>query len=197
MPLPDEIVGTIAAYRRRHEKYDDAASDRLQEELLLIFDKNVRGNPAASCAWMGILRRLLRVLKTPERILVWLEACKGILDKTDFNKNTVTEAMDTLNEIVAIADEYHDGAGNDFASNPLIDRLFEVWLEDFQPAQFEGFQSSEHIQKMIGDALGQFGKKRPKARIFYITTFFLSFLSLFKKSHDKEAAISSFAILLI
>ncbi|PON23584.1 hypothetical protein TGAM01_v207528 [Trichoderma gamsii] len=165
VPLPEEIVATIAAYQRRHEKYDDAASDRLQEELLLIFDKNVRGNPAASCAWMGILRRLLRVLQTPERILVWLEACKGMLDKTDFNKHIVDEAMDTLNEIVAIADEYHDGAGNDFASNPLIDRLFEIWMEDFQPAHFEGFLPSQHTQKMIGDALGQFGKKRPKARI--------------------------------
>ncbi|GFP53556.1 tuberous sclerosis 1 protein homolog [Trichoderma asperellum] len=167
-PLPDEIVGTIAAYLRRHEKYDDAASDRLQEELLLIFDKHVRGNPAASCAWMGILRRLLRMLHTPERILVWLEACKGMLDKTNFDRNIVTEAMETLNEIVAIADEYHDGAGNDFASNPLIDRLFEVWMEDFQPAHFEGFLPAEHTQKMICDALGRFGKKRPKARIFYI-----------------------------
>lgn len=187
MPLPDEIVGTIAAYLRRHEKYDDAASDRLQDELLLIFDKNVRGNPSASCAWMGILRRLLRVLKTPERILVWLEACKGILDKTDFNKNIVTEAMDTLNEIVAIADEYHDGAGNDFASNPLIERLFEVWMEDFQPAQFEGFQPAEHTQKMIGDALGQFGKKRPKARIFSSHHFFALFLV--EKLLDKAIAL--------
>ncbi|KAM0484502.1 hypothetical protein ACHAPX_001928 [Trichoderma viride] len=164
VPLPEEIVATIAAYQRRHEKYDDAASDRLQEELLLIFDKNVRGNPVASCAWMGILRRLLRVLQTPERILVWLGACKGMLDKTDFNKYIVDEAMDTLNEIVAIADEYHDGAGNDFASNPLIDRLLEIWMEDFHSAHFEGFLPSQHTQKMIGDALGQFGKKRPKAR---------------------------------
>lgn len=108
------------------------------------------------------------MLHTPERILVWLEACKGMLDKTNFDRNIVTEAMETLNEIVAIADEYHDGAGNDFASNPLIDRLFEVWMEDFQPAHFEGFLPAEHTQKMICDALGRFGKKRPKARIFYI-----------------------------
>ncbi|KAL7921663.1 Hamartin domain-containing protein [Trichoderma austrokoningii] len=173
VPLPEGIVETIAAYRRRHEKYDEAASDRLQEELLAIFDKNVRGNPAASCAWMGILRRLLRVLKTPERILVWLEVCKGLLDKTDFNKYIVDEAMETLNEIVAIADEYHDGAGNDFASNPLIDRFFEIWMEDFQPAHFEGFLPSQHTQKMIGDALGQFGKKRPKEFFCSLDSYFV------------------------
>ncbi|KAM0449016.1 hypothetical protein ACHAO4_007972 [Trichoderma viride] len=185
VPLPEEIVGTIAAYRRRHEKYDDAASDRLQEELLLIFDKNVRGNPAASCAWMGILRRLLRVLQTPERILVWLEACKGMLDKTDFSKHIVDEAMDTLNEIVAVADEYHDGAGNDFASNPLIERLFEVWMEDFQPAHFDGFLPSQHTQKMIGDALGQFGKKRPKE-------FFCSFDSFFVQKKYRKISLNFF-----
>lgn len=165
MPLPDDLIETIAAYLRRHEKYDDAASDRLQEELLLIFDKNVRGNPAASGAWLSILRRLLTVLRTPERILVWLEACKGILDKTGFDKNIVAEAMETLKEIVAIADEYHDGPGKDSASNPLVDRLFEIWMDEFHPARFEGFQPSEHVDKMISDALGQFGKKRPKVCI--------------------------------
>jgi hypothetical protein len=168
VPLPDEIIGTIAAYLRRHEKYDDAASDRLQEELLLIFDKNVRGNTAASGAWLSILRRLLPVLRTPERILVWLDACKGILDKTGFDKNIVSEAMEILKDIVTIADEYHDGAGNDFASNPLIDRLFEIWMDEFQPARFEGSQASEHSEKMISDALWQFGKKRPKVCIIYI-----------------------------
>ncbi|PTB73057.1 hypothetical protein M440DRAFT_1383223 [Trichoderma longibrachiatum ATCC 18648] len=162
VPLPDDLVDTIAAYLRKREKYDDAASDRLQEELLLIFDKNVRGNPAAAGAWLGILRRLLTVLRTSERILVWLEACKGILDKTGFDKNVVAEAMEFLNEVVAIFDEHHDDAGDDSAVSPIIDRLFEIWMEEFQPARFEGYQPSEHSEKMLGDALANFGKRRPK-----------------------------------
>ncbi|KAK4078909.1 hypothetical protein Trihar35433_14 [Trichoderma harzianum] len=162
VPLPDDLTETIAGYLRRREKYDEAASDRLQEELLLIFDKNVRGNTAAAGAWLSILRRLFTVLRTPERILVWLDACKGILDKTGFDKNVVAEAMEILNEIVTISDDYHDGIGKDSATNPLIDRLFEIWMDEFHPARFEGYQPSEHSEKMISDALGQFGKKRPK-----------------------------------
>ncbi|UKZ73571.1 hypothetical protein TrVFT333_001218 [Trichoderma virens FT-333] len=128
LPLPDDLSETIAGYLRRREKYDEAASDRLQEELLLIFDKNVRGNPAASGAWLSILRRLFTVLRTPERILVWLDACKGILDKTGFDKNVVAEAMEILNEIVTVSDEYHDGIGKDSASNPSsIDCLRYGW----------------------------------------------------------------------
>lgn len=143
------------------------------------------------------MRRLLRMLHTPERILVWLEACEGMLDKTNFDRNIVTEAMETLNEIVAIADEYHDGAGNDFASNPLIDRLFEVWMEDFQPAHFEGFLPAEHTQKMICDALGQFGKKRPKARIFYCSIFlFFFFLFPVEKLLDNDTTLFSLYLLL-
>lgn len=165
MPLPDDLIESIAAYLRRHEKYDEAASDRLQEDLLLIFDKNVRANPAASGAWLSILRRLLTMLRTPDRILVWLDACKGILDKTGYDKNIVAEAMDILNEIVTISDEYHGGTGKDSASNPLIDRLFEIWMDECHPARFEGYQPSEHSGKMISDALEQFGKKRPKACI--------------------------------
>ncbi|KAL7788949.1 Hamartin domain-containing protein [Trichoderma ceciliae] len=185
VPLPDDLIATIAAYLRRHEKYDEAASDRLQEDLLLIFDKNVRGNPAASGAWLSILRRLLTVLRTPERILVWLDTCKGILDKTGFDKNIVVEAMETLKEIVAISAEYHDGTGQDSASNPLIDRLFEIWMDEFRPARFEGFQPSEHSEKMISDALGRFGKKRPKE-------FFSSLDGYFVKKKYRKVSLNFF-----
>ncbi|RFU72240.1 tuberous sclerosis 1 [Trichoderma arundinaceum] len=189
VPLPDDLIETIAAYLRRHEKYDEAASDRLQEDLLLIFDKNVRGNPTASGAWLSILRRLLTVLRTPERILVWLEACKGILDKTGFDKNIVTEAMETLKEIVAISDEYHDDVGKDSASNPLVDRLFEIWMDEFRPARFEGFQPAEHVEGMISDALWQFGKKRPKACVL---EFFSSLDGYFVKKKYRKISLNFF-----
>ncbi|KAH6607794.1 tuberous sclerosis 1 [Trichoderma cornu-damae] len=191
VPLPDDLVETIAAYLRRHEKYDEAASDRLQEDLLLIFEKSVRGNPAASGAWLSILRRLLPVLRTPERILVWSANCRGILDKTGFDKNIVAEAVAILNEVVAISDEYHDDAGKESASNPLIDRLFEAWMDEFHAARFEGFQPSEHSERMIGDALGQFGKKRPKACTAFALTVFFSSLDgyVVKKKYRKASLI--------
>ncbi|KAL6814137.1 Hamartin domain-containing protein [Trichoderma camerunense] len=185
VPLPDDLTETIAGYLRRREKYDEAASDRLQEELLLIFDKNVRGNTAAAGAWLSILRRLFTVLRTPERILVWLDACKGILDKTGFDKNVVAEAMEILNEIVTISDDYHDGIGKDSATNPLIDRLFEIWMDEFHPARFEGYQPSEHSEKMISDALGQFGKKRPKE-------FFSSLDGYLVKKKFRKASLNFF-----
>ncbi|KAK5998276.1 Tuberous sclerosis 1homolog-like-like protein [Cladobotryum mycophilum] len=185
VPLPDDLVETIAAYLRRHQKYDEAASDRLQEELMLIFDKYVRGNPATSGAWMGIMRRLLPVLQTPERILAWFDACRGLLDKTDHEKNIVNETIAALMDVVTLADEYHEIADDDSASNPFIDRLFTTWLDKFYPAYSEGNATAEHNERMLRDALGHFGRKRPKE-------FFASLNSCFIKKQYRKATLRFF-----
>ncbi|KND87916.1 Tuberous sclerosis 1 protein [Tolypocladium ophioglossoides CBS 100239] len=148
LPLPDHLVDTIAAYRRRHEKYDDAASDRLQEELLGTFEKHVKGNPAASGPWVGLLRRLLPVLKTPERVLPWFDACKGLLDRTGLDKLVIDETVTALMDLVTLMDEYHITSGGDWATNPIIDRLFSIWMNRFYPALVEGNNGHEYNEGM-------------------------------------------------
>ncbi|POR39087.1 Tuberous sclerosis 1 protein [Tolypocladium paradoxum] len=134
LPLPDNLVDTIAAYLRRHEKYDDAASDRLQEELQSTFEKHVKSNPAASGPWIALLRRLLPVLKTPERVLPWFDSCKGLLDRTGLDKLAIDETVSSLMDLVMLMDEYHITYGGDSATNPIIDRLLSIWMNRFYPA---------------------------------------------------------------
>ena len=165
-PLPDSLIETIAAYLRRHQKYDNGAADRLQEELLSIFDKHVKGRTTATGAWFGIVRRLLPVLQTTERILQLCDRCKGMLEKTvSYDRGLLEELVAGLVDLITVADEYHESTDGDVATNPLIDRLFFGWMDSFYPASSAGIPGSEKNERIIREALANFGKKKPQVGI--------------------------------
>ncbi|GJN81019.1 hamartin [Purpureocillium lilacinum] len=173
LPLPDSLVETIAAYLHKHEKYDEAASDRLQEELVSTFEKYVKGVPSASGPWIGILRRLLPVLQTPERVLPWFDSYKGLLDRTGLDKLVVDETVAALMDLVMFMDEYHVRSGGDSATNPIIDRLFSIWINRFYPEVVDEDTSHEYNERMVRDALKSFGKRRPKEFFTSLNTCFI------------------------
>ncbi|KAG5663109.1 hypothetical protein KAF25_001045 [Fusarium avenaceum] len=171
--LPDDLVQTIDAYLRRHQKYDDAAADRLQEELFSIFDKHVKDKPVAFAPFLTILRQLLSTLRTPERIFVWWDSCSTLLSKSSPEKGVVEESLANIMEIISIAEENHDGSEADLASNPLIDRLFTGWMEKLYPSVTEGVTNLEPNERITREALVQFGKKHPKELFTALDRYFL------------------------
>ncbi|KAJ4270374.1 hypothetical protein NW762_002054 [Fusarium torreyae] len=171
--FPDDLTQTIDAYLRRHQKYDDATADRLQEELFSIFNKHVKDTPGAFAPFLTILRQLLSTLRTPERIFAWWDACAALLSKSSPEKNAVEESLATIMEIISVAEENHDGADTDLASNPLIDRLFTGWMEKLYPAAIEALTSLEPNEKITREALVQFGKKHPKELFTALDRYFV------------------------
>lgn len=162
LPLPDHLIDTLNTFTQQREEYGDAAADQLQENLLSVFEKRVKGDPKATGAWVAILRRLLPVLQTPERILPWFDACKGILDRVDLDKYVVDETVASLMDLITLIDEFQVAFVGDSAANRIIDRLFQVWMNRFYPALLEGNTSSEYNERLIRHALCNFGKKRPQ-----------------------------------
>ncbi|PHH64599.1 hypothetical protein CDD81_4210 [Ophiocordyceps australis] len=162
LPLPTALTDSIAVYLRRHEKYDDAASDRLQEELMAIFDKHVKSYPMASGAWIAILRRLLPALQTPQRVLPWFDACKGFLDRSGLDKLSVDETISALMDLIAVTDDYQFPKSADAGTNPVMDRLFFIWTKRFYPALVEGNTDQEHNETLVRQALTAYGKKKPR-----------------------------------
>jgi len=160
--LPDDLVQTIDSYLRRHQKQDDAAADRLQEELFSIFDKHVKDRPTAFAPFLILLRQFLPVLRTPERIFAWWDSCSALLSKSSPEKGVVEESLANIMEIIAVAEEDHDISEADLASNPLIDRLFTGWMEKLYPSVSEALTHLEPNERITREALVQFGKKHPK-----------------------------------
>lgn len=162
LPLPEDLSEAIEGYLRRHHKYDEAASDRLQEELSSIYDKYVKDKPAAGPPWLAIVRRLLPPLRTVDRIFAWWDTSAGMLEKASPEKSLVDEFFAGTMDVITFAEEHLVGADADLSTNPLIDRLFATWMNKLYPATCDGVVNSEHIERLTRDALVQFGKRHPK-----------------------------------
>ncbi|KHN97950.1 hamartin [Metarhizium album ARSEF 1941] len=182
VPLPETLVGILTSFTQQQEKYDDSAADQLQDSLLSTFDKRVKGNARAVGPWIAILRQLLPVLQTPERILPWFDACRGILDRSDLDKCVVDETVASFMDLITVIDEFQVSFAANSAASRIIDRLFQVWMRRFYPALLEGDTSSEYNERLIRHALCNFGKKRPKE-------FFTAMDGYFVQSKHRKAAL--------
>ncbi|KAF5674494.1 tuberous sclerosis 1 like [Fusarium heterosporum] len=171
--LPDELIQTIDTYLRRYQKQDDAAADRLQEELFSIFDKHVKDRPVAFAPFLTILRQLLPTLRTPERIFAWWDSCSTLLAKSSPEKSVVEESLANIMEIISIAEENHDSSDTDLASNPLIDRLFTGWMERLYPSVAEALTNLEPNERITREALVQFGKRHPRELFTALDRYFI------------------------
>lgn len=167
LPLPDDVHSAIDAYLDKQKTYDDAVADRLQEDLVGIFEKHVRGRTAATGPWMGILSRIQWALQSPEKILFWFDACQDILDNTPLDKGVVKETIAAMMNTASLADKCQSSQEGDPAPSPIIERLLSIWIDKFYPAYIEGSKFVEYNEKMLRGALGHYAKKRPKVRAFY------------------------------
>ncbi|KEY70943.1 hypothetical protein S7711_00782 [Stachybotrys chartarum IBT 7711] len=182
LPLPDDLIETIAAYLQNHHEHDEAAVDRLQEELVSIFEKHVRGEAAATGPWIAIIRRLITVLQTPERIIYWFECFQGTLDHPSAQKKLLLdEVIAGLLDLAKHSDEYQDILDNRNVVSPFIDRLLRIWIDRVYPTHSEGVLNIEYTERMSREALVQFGKKRPKDLFISLDTY------LVKKEYRRPA----------
>lgn len=163
-PLPEGLSQVIDGYLRRHQKYDDAAADRLQDELFSLFDKYVKNTPAAFAPWLAICRRLLPVLKTPERIFALWDSCTALSAVAAPEKGVVAESLASIMDILSLAEESAESSGDNIFSNPLIDRLLTGWMVKLYPATIEGNTTDDYNEKITREALIQFGTRHPKVR---------------------------------
>ncbi|KPM42409.1 hypothetical protein AK830_g4124 [Neonectria ditissima] len=155
-PLPDDLSQVIDAYLRRHQKYDDAAADRLNDDLLSIFDKYVKDTPASYAPWLAILRRLLPILHTPDRIFAWWDSCAALSAKASPEKGVVTESLASIMDILSLVEQNSESSEENLFSNPLIDRLLTGWMDKLYPSASRGDASADYNEKLTREALVQF-----------------------------------------
>ncbi|KAK7409553.1 hypothetical protein QQX98_008274 [Neonectria punicea] len=172
-PLPNDLSQVIDAYLRRHPKYDDAVADRLNEDLLFIFDRHVKDTPAAYAPWLAILRRLLPTLRTPDRIFAWWDSCAALSAKTSPEKGVVAESLASIMDILSLAEETSESSEENLFSNPLIDRLLTGWMDKLYPAASRGVASADYNEKLTRESLIQFGTRHPKDMFIALDGYFI------------------------
>lgn len=159
MPLPDDLVQLIEAYLEKH--VDDGPSERLHEELISIWEKNVQDTSASHAAWLAILRRLIPALRDPIYLTEWWDRVQEpVLDHLADDKSLASEAWaNTL--AVLTCDDVEQPALTE-GLNQLAIRLLRIWMHNVQLASQEGNSSVLLKAKLVRGGLLNYGKKRPK-----------------------------------
>lgn len=161
--MPDDLNDVIAAYLERHEKYDDAASDRLQEELTTIFNKSVIGHAERYAPFLALLRPLRPALRTPARIVQWWDRfLELVLENLNVQKGLAGEALRSVLELVVFEEDDYDKPATD-GPNIFADRLLSRWMQlNALKQAATGSGSGDSKEMFMEEAIMIFGRKDPK-----------------------------------
>ncbi|PKS09015.1 hypothetical protein jhhlp_003628 [Lomentospora prolificans] len=133
VPLPDDLDESIKSYLNRHEKHDDSSAERLQEELISIYQKHVRDRADLLAGFVAILSKLVPIIKTSARILQWWDLLKDKVEEHfSTEKGLMSEASSAIQGLLALDDVGSGDEGSDPAVNPYAERLLRVWVDSYQ-----------------------------------------------------------------
>lgn len=164
LPLPDDLNQVIAAYLERHEKYDDAAADRLQEELTSIYNKSVNGRHEKYAPFLAVLRQVRPFLRKPARIVVWWDRfLDPVLENLNIEKGLANEALKNILQLLAFEEDDYDRPPTE-GPNIFADRLLSRWMQlNALNQAATGSGSSDSKERFMQEAIMTFGKKDAKA----------------------------------
>ena len=167
IPLPDDLLQVIHAYLEKHASYDDSDSQRLQEELLAVYQREIVDKPFRLAPFLAILRTLRPGIRGSGRLVQWWEALsKIVLNKLGEEKGLAVEAKNVLLSIL-VYDEDEDGDGelvkdDNTTSETVAESLLATWLAKVNAASTDFDVEARFVEGQIRLILVSFGKKRPK-----------------------------------
>lgn len=163
LPLPDDLLEIIQTYLDKHNPIEDSDSQRLQDELLGIYQKDVKDSPKRYPVFLAILRHLRPAISTSSRVLQWWEALVvPVLDHLTEEKGLAAETREILLDILAYdTDDGEDGESG-ITSAVLAGKLLEIWLRK-NANSVEAEPKEKFLEEQIQQILMEFGRKRPKA----------------------------------
>ncbi|CAN8102924.1 unnamed protein product [Discula destructiva] len=168
LPLPVDLIQVIEAYLEKH--VDGGPSERLHEELISVWEKNVQDNPAVHASWLAILRQLLPALRDPVYLTEWWDRVQEpVLDHLADDKGLASEAW--ANTIAVLTcDDDEDPVLSDGLTQLAI-RLLRIWMQNVQLASQEGSSSELLKAKLVRGGLLSYGKKRVKGLLAALDSF--------------------------
>ena len=172
LPLPDDLQAVIDAYLHKHEKYDDAASTRLHDEFVSIFQRLVRDAPTRLGPFVAILRRLLPCLRTTARVFQWWDLLtEPVLANEDQDRHLAEESFAGVFEVLMSFDaDDEDANGLETPSNPFVNRLVALWMDRYNLLEQETVsRSDENRDRRIREVMMKYGKSRPKVGRYRMT----------------------------
>ena len=159
LPLPDDLIDIIEAYIQKHDsKFGDSTTDKANEELLSIFNKDVIHTPARYAPFMAIVRRLRPMVAKQDRIFQWFDLLLPVLDHLGREKGLASECQGTLLDVMTADDD--DGTRPAGAGAAI--HLAEIWLEECESLRQDFDLGRTPKEKFLRETLVLYGKRCPQ-----------------------------------
>jgi solute carrier family 25 protein 16 len=166
LPLPDDLIQVIQAYLDKHYPIEESDSQRLHDELLNIYQRDVKNNPNRYSPFIAILRLLRPALTGSARIMQWWETVMlPMLDHLTEEKGLVFEYRGILLDILIYDTDGEKKSYDANASALLSEKLLELWLKKTFINYSEAGPDVQYLEEQVKQVLIEFGKKRPKVLI--------------------------------
>ncbi|KAG9240813.1 Hamartin protein-domain-containing protein [Calycina marina] len=183
LPLPDDIIQVIHAYLDKHADHNESACQRLQDELLSMYENHVLDNPSRIAPFMAILRSLKPNIRGSGRFLQWWEKLSGpIMLSLGDEKGLARVTRDTLLDVLVEDEEDKDSITTSAA---LADNLMSAWLKNNNSAMVDFDDKARFIEAQIKDILLAFGRRRSKDFLTTIDKYFV----------EKESRIATLGLI--
>jgi solute carrier family 25 (mitochondrial carrier protein), member 16 len=166
LPLPDDLIQVIQAYLDKHYLIEESDSQRLHDELLNIYERDVKNNPNRYSTFIAILRLLRPALTGSARVMQWWETVMlPMLDHLAEEKGLVFEYRGILLDILIYDTDGEKKSYDANASALLSEKLLELWLKKASMIYSEAGPEVQYLEEQVKQVLIEFGKKRPKVLI--------------------------------
>ncbi|KAI1481545.1 Hamartin protein-domain-containing protein [Daldinia eschscholtzii] len=190
-PLPDDLVEIIEAYLNKHEKFDESIADKVNDELLSLFHKDVAQIPSRYTAFVAILRRLRPIIGQPSKTFQWFDLLLLVLNHLNQERGLASEVEGVLLDILTADDGNDPNTPTGGAAPQLAERILLLWLDEYEAIGKSPDVMTEFKEKQLRKTLLHYGKRRPKDLLTVLDLYVakkayraraLSFLGIFVQS---------------
>ncbi|KAI8629534.1 hypothetical protein F5Y19DRAFT_475520 [Xylariaceae sp. FL1651] len=172
LPLPDDLIQIIERFLyKRADKFDENTADKVHDELLSIFNKDIANEPARYAAFIAVLRRLRPLIGQPTKVMQWFELLLPVLDHLSQEKDLAAESQAIALEVLTADDGQDTSSFAGGAAVPLAEKVMLIWFQETErlPKSLDSFQDFK--EKQLRETLLLYGKKRPKDFMTVIDKF--------------------------
>ncbi|XXG98541.1 mitochondrial 54S ribosomal protein YmL41 [Hypoxylon texense] len=190
-PLPDDLVEIIDAYLNKHEKFEESVADKVNDELLSIFHRDVAQIASRYTPFIAILRYLRPVIGQPTKIFQWFDLLLPALDYLNQEKGLASEVEGILLDVLTAEDGNDPSSPTGGAAPQLAERTLLLWLEEYEAIGRTPDALSNFKERQLRRTLLHYGKRRPKDLLTVLDLYVakkafraraLSFLAIFVQS---------------
>ncbi|KAK5016708.1 hypothetical protein LTR60_002278, partial [Cryomyces antarcticus] len=176
--LAEELQRSIETYLDKNEAVDDHDSQKLQEELLSIYQKDVKNDPTKHAAFVSALKQLGPGLGGESRLNEWWKlVIQPVVNNVGYKRAVVEDAQEFLLGILVYEDD-DDQLGQKAAlSAQYTGRLLDLYLMRTRIAFSEDdvvSQEDESVAQGLESILVAFGRRKPKNLLLAIDNLLLS-----------------------